>query len=85
MITEEELAALVRRFGEAAQRLMHLGWDGAEVTSLGGHLIEQFFDPNVNNRTDRYGGSFENRVRLGREVLHSVRAATSKTSWSVFA
>jgi 2,4-dienoyl-CoA reductase-like NADH-dependent reductase (Old Yellow Enzyme family) len=35
VITEEELAALVGRFGEAAQRLMDLGWDGAEVTSLG--------------------------------------------------
>lgn len=56
---------------------MDLGWDGAEVTSFGGHLIEQFFDPNVNGRTDRYGGSLENRVRFGREVLQSVRRSTS--------
>jgi N,N-dimethylglycine/sarcosine dehydrogenase len=56
---------------------MDLGWDGAEVTSLGGHLIEQFFDPNVNTRTARYGGSLENRVRFGREVLQAVRESTS--------
>ena len=78
VFTEEELAVLVGRFGQAARRLMDLGWDGAEVTSYGGHLIEQFFDPNVNIRTDRYGGSLENRVRFGREVLQAVREATSE-------
>jgi dimethylglycine catabolism A len=77
VLTPEEIAAVVERFGDAARRLMDLGWDGAEVTSYGGHLIEQFFDPNINNRTDRYGGSLENRVRFGREVLESVRRWTS--------
>ena len=48
-----------------------------EVTSFGGHLIEQFFDPQVNTRTDEYGGSLENRTRFGREVLEAVRAAVS--------
>jgi NADPH-dependent 2,4-dienoyl-CoA reductase/sulfur reductase-like enzyme len=47
------------------------------VTSFGGHLIEQFFDPQVNQRTDEYGGSLENRTRFGREVLAAVRAAVS--------
>jgi dimethylglycine catabolism A len=78
VFTEDELAVLVGRFGQAARRLMDLGWDGAEVTSYGGHLIEQFFDPNINTRTDRYGGSLENRVRFGREVLQAVREATSE-------
>jgi 2,4-dienoyl-CoA reductase-like NADH-dependent reductase (Old Yellow Enzyme family) len=78
VFTEDELAVLVGRFGRAARRLMDLGWDGAEVTSFGGHLIEQFFDPNVNTRTDRYGGSLENRVRFGREALQAVRESTSE-------
>jgi 2,4-dienoyl-CoA reductase-like NADH-dependent reductase (Old Yellow Enzyme family) len=78
VFTEDELAVLVGRFGDAARRLMDLGWDGAEVTSYGGHLIEQFFDPNINTRTDRYGGSLENRVRFGREVLQAVRESTSE-------
>ena len=47
------------------------------MTSFGGHLIEQFFDPGVNTRTDEYGGSLENRTRFGREVLEAVRAAVS--------
>jgi dimethylglycine catabolism A len=72
-----ELPAIVERFAAAARRLEQCGWDGAEVTSFGGHLIEQFFDPQVNTRTDEYGGSLENRTRFGREVLEAVRAAVS--------
>lgn len=78
VLTEPEIAVLVGRFGHAARRLRDLGWDGAEVTSYGGHLIEQFYDPNVNDRTDRYGGPLENRVRFGREVLAAVRDWTSE-------
>jgi dimethylglycine catabolism A len=73
----EELPAIVERFAAAARRLEACGWDGAEVTSFGGHLIEQFFDPQVNSRTDAYGGSLENRTRFGREVLEAVRARVS--------
>ena len=67
----------MQRFADAAARLERCGWDGCEVTSFGGHLIEQFFDPGVNTRTDEYGGSLENRTRFGREVLEAVRAAMS--------
>jgi 2,4-dienoyl-CoA reductase-like NADH-dependent reductase (Old Yellow Enzyme family) len=77
VLSTEELATLVERFAESASRLHRLGWDGVEVTSFGGHLIEQFFDPAINTRDDEYGGSLENRVRFAREVLAAVRAATS--------
>src|SRR5919197_217960 len=73
-----EIPAIVQRFAEAAARLERCGWDGCEVTSFGGHLIEQFFDPGVNTRTDGYGGSLENRTRFGCEVLEAVRAAVSE-------
>src|SRR5690349_17604646 len=58
-----EIPAIVERFAAAAQRLEACGWDGCEVTSFGGHLIEHFFDPAINTRSDRYGGSLENRTR----------------------
>ncbi len=74
-----ELPTIVQRFADAAVRLERCGWDGCEVTSFGGHLIEQFFDPAINTRTDEYGGSLENRTRFGREVLEAVRAAVSDT------
>jgi 2,4-dienoyl-CoA reductase-like NADH-dependent reductase (Old Yellow Enzyme family) len=72
-----ELPDIVQRFAAAAATLERCGWDGCEVTSMGGHLIEQFFDPGINTRTDEYGGSLENRTRFGREVLEAVRAAVS--------
>ena len=75
----EEIPEIVERFAVVAARLERCGWDGAEVTSFGGHLIEQFFDPGVNTRTDRYGGSFENRTRFAREVVSAVREAVSDT------
>src|SRR5262245_31462467 len=76
-LATEEIPAIVERFADVAHRLERCGWDGAEVTSFGGHLIEQFFDPGVNTRTDRYGGSFENRTRFAREVVTAVREAVS--------
>jgi 2,4-dienoyl-CoA reductase-like NADH-dependent reductase (Old Yellow Enzyme family) len=76
-LATDELPAIVERFAEVARRLERCGLDGAEVTSFGGHLIEQFFDPLVNTRTDEYGGSLENRTRLAHEVLAAVRAAVS--------
>lgn len=78
-LVASEIPAIVQRFADAAARLERCGWDGGEVTSFGGHLIEQFFDPGVNTRTDEYGGSLENRTRFGREVLDAVRAAVSDT------
>lgn len=78
VLRADELATLVQRFAESASRLHRFGWDGVEVTSFGGHLIEQFFDPAVNTRDDEYGGSLENRVRFARQILAAIRAATSE-------
>ncbi|MEP6639537.1 MAG: NAD(P)-binding protein [Chloroflexota bacterium] len=78
-LATDELPAIVERFANVARRLERCGLDGAEVTSFGGHLIEQFFDPRVNTRTDEYGGSLENRTRFAREVLEAVRATVSDT------
>jgi 2,4-dienoyl-CoA reductase-like NADH-dependent reductase (Old Yellow Enzyme family) len=76
-LATDEIPAIVERFAATARRLERCGLDGVEVTSFGGHLIEQFFDPRVNPRTDEYGGSLENRTRFGREVLTAVRDAVS--------
>jgi len=73
-LTVAELHTLAERFVEAALRLHRCGWDGAEVTSFA-LLIEQFWDPAINTRTDEYGGSLGNRMRFGKEVVAAVRAA----------
>lgn len=70
----DELRTLVDRFVDVALRLERCGWDGIEITSFA-HLIGQFWNPAINTRTDEYGGSLENRMRFGLEVVSAVRAA----------
>lgn len=73
----EEIPPIVEAFAESAARLERCGWDGIEITSFGGHLIEQFWSPKINNRTDRYGGDFEGRIRFSIEVIKAVKEAVS--------
>jgi mycofactocin system FadH/OYE family oxidoreductase 2 len=68
-----EIRQLVEAFAAAAERVQRSGYDGVEITSYGGHLIEQFWSPHVNQRTDEYGGSLDNRLRFSREVIEAVR------------
>ncbi|MDQ3693939.1 MAG: FAD-dependent oxidoreductase [Chloroflexota bacterium] len=72
-LERDEIALLVEAFAAAAARVQQSGYDGVELTSYGGHLIEQFWDPRLNLRTDEYGGSLDNRLRFGLEVVSAVR------------
>ena len=67
-----DIARIVAAYADAAERCRAGGLDGIE-TLAGGHLIGQFFSPVMNKRTDRYGGSLENRVRFGLEVHEAIR------------
>ncbi len=73
-LTFEEVADIPRCFAAAARRVRQAGFDGVEIHSAHGYLLNQFFSPLTNRRTDRYGGSLENRIRLHLEVIHAVRA-----------
>ncbi|OCC05364.1 N-methylproline demethylase [Labrys sp. WJW] len=64
-----------RNFADAAVRLKKAGLDGCEIIAAAHHLIDAFISPMLNRRTDKYGGSLENRMRFGREVLETVREA----------
>lgn len=68
-----EIEMLVAAFAAAAERVRRAGYDGVELTSYGGHLIEQFWDPRLNLRRDDYGGNLEHRLRFGLEVVEAVR------------
>jgi len=74
-LTEEEIAVIVRQFAEAARRVKEAGFDGVEIHSAHGYLLNQFYSPITNQRNDAYGGSLENRMRIHKEVLHAVREA----------
>ena len=69
----EQIAELVRAFGEAARRCREGGLDGIELSMAHNHLIDQFWSPLFNQRLDDYGGSLENRMRFGLDVLQETR------------
>ena len=69
----EQIAELVRAFGEAARRCREAGLDGIELSMAHNHLIDQFWSPLFNQRLDEYSGSLENRMRFGFEVLRETR------------
>jgi 2,4-dienoyl-CoA reductase-like NADH-dependent reductase (Old Yellow Enzyme family) len=71
-----EIRELVEHFARCARHATQGGFDGIEVQGAHGYLIHEFLSPKSNLRTDAYGGSFENRLRFGAEVLESVREAT---------
>lgn len=74
-LTVEEISSIVEEFAKAAQRAVAAGFDVIELHAAHGYLINEFLSPLANQRTDEYGGSLENRVRLLKEVLVAVRAA----------
>ena len=72
-LTPSEIAALVDRFAEAAERARRAGFDGVEIHGAHGYLISEFLSPLSNLRQDAYGGSVENRARFLLEVIESIR------------
>ncbi len=72
-LTEAEVADVVAAFGAAARRARVAGFRVIELHFAHGYLVHEFLSPLANQRTDSYGGSFENRVRLARAVARAVR------------
>lgn len=74
VIEPHEIARIAAAYGTAARRAKDGGLDGIEIAAMAGHLIDQFWSPRTNRRTDQWGGSLENRMRFSRLVLEEVRA-----------
>jgi 2,4-dienoyl-CoA reductase-like NADH-dependent reductase (Old Yellow Enzyme family) len=73
-LTEVELAAVVAAFGAAAARALAAGFQVVEIHGAHGYLVNEFLSPATNRRSDRYGGSFDNRIRLLLEIVAAIRA-----------
>lgn len=71
--TEAEIGQLVKDWASAAERAVKAGVDVIEIHGAHGYLIHQFLSPITNQRTDRYGGSFENRTRVLIEIIEAIR------------
>ncbi len=74
-LTVPDINGVVRDFEIAARRALDAGFDVIEIHAAHGYLLHEFLSPLVNTRTDEYGGSFDNRVRLTIDVADAVRRA----------
>ncbi len=73
-ITKDEIKEAVESFRFATQWALNAGFDGIQVHSHAGYLIDQFLSACWNRRTDEYGGSFENRCRFSMEIIDAIRS-----------
>ena len=74
-MTVEELKQIIRDWAAGAARAKAAGFDTVEIVGSAGYLITQFLSPLTNQRSDEYGGTWENRTRFAKEVVAAVRAA----------
>lgn len=77
-LTEQEILDVIRDFGEATRRAIEAGFDGIELHGAHGFLIQNFLSPLSNQRTDKWGGTLENRMRFPLEVVREVRRVISE-------
>ncbi|MFF1398474.1 NADH:flavin oxidoreductase/NADH oxidase family protein [Streptomyces sp. NPDC058287] len=76
-MTPKQIKDTVARYAVTAHRAEQAGFDGVEIHAAHGYLLSQFLSPLVNKRTDRWGGSLENRARMLLDIVRAVRAAVS--------
>lgn len=72
-LTYEEIGNIIEAFQNAARRTKEAGFDGVEIHSAHGYLLNQFFSPLTNKRTDEYGGNVYNRIRIHLQIIKAVR------------
>lgn len=81
-LSKNEIKRIIIDFKKAAARAVEAGYDVIELHAAHGYLIHQFFSPLINNRTDEYGGSFENRIRFLIEIVEEVsKVLTTQSLW----
>ena len=77
-LTKEDIKKIVKNFKNSAKRVKDAGFDAVEIHSAHGYLLNQFYSPITNKRTDEYGGDILNRIRIHLEVIKAVREAVGK-------
>lgn len=74
-MSRDDIQATVAAFGDAAARANRVSFDVIEIHAAHGYLLHEFMSPLSNQRTDQYGGSFENRIRMTLDVVETIRAS----------
>lgn len=83
-MTAAEIEATIRHFGEATRRAIEAGFDGVEIHGANTYLLQQFFSPHSNRRTDKWGGSLEKRMAFPLAVIDEVKKAAAKYAQNPF-
>lgn len=79
-LTKGGIKKVIENFVSASKNAIKAGFDGVEIHGANGYLLEQFLNPNVNDRRDEYGGSVENRSRFTIEVMQAVAQAIGENN-----
>jgi 2,4-dienoyl-CoA reductase-like NADH-dependent reductase (Old Yellow Enzyme family) len=72
-LSEEDIEAVIEGYVHSASLAVQAGFDGVELHGANGYLLDQFLTAGINNRTDRWGGSMENRTRIIKEITRRIR------------
>jgi 2,4-dienoyl-CoA reductase-like NADH-dependent reductase (Old Yellow Enzyme family) len=78
-MSDDEIQDFIKHTVMAGRNMAQAGLDGVEVHCAQGHLLQQFLSPFSNKRSDRWGGSWDNRIRFAREILSGIRASVSSS------
>lgn len=81
-LTVKEIQDVIKQFKSAADRAIKAGFEILEIHGAHGYLVHQFLSPLINQRTDEYGGNFENRIRFTLEVVKAIQSViTTQSLW----
>ena len=81
-LSKKQIINTIEAFKQATRRAIEAGYEIIELHGAHGYLIHQFFSPLINNRTDEYGGSFENRIRFVTELVTAIKPLlTTQSLW----
>lgn len=83
-LTKEEIKELISKVAASAELAVAAGYQVAEIHGHAGYLIDQFISPDTNFRTDEYGGSLENRLRVAKEILEEIKKRVGNSLALIF-
>lgn len=83
-LTKEEIGQIIQKITESAMKAVIAGADAIEIHAHNGYLLDQFISPQWNIRTDEYGGELENRMRMPKELISSIRATVGPSIPIIF-